>query len=140
MLARPPCARRRSPCMSQAIPTRLLLCLLALAAALAAFGAVFARAGGFAALPMHDFIEYWAAGRLLLQGSNPYDPDLVHELERQAGRSDEGILMWNPPWALPLVLPLGALPVRAAHLLWLAFHLGVVAFCADRLWRLYGGD
>ena len=123
--------------MSQTSPTRLLLCLLALAAALVALGAVFVRAGGFAALPMHDFVEYWAAGRLLLQGSNPYDPDLVHELERQAGRSDEGILMWNPPWALPLVLPLGMLPVRTAHLVWLLVNLGVVAFCADRLWRLY---
>ena len=64
----------------------------------------------------------------------------MHDLERAAGRSEDGILMWNPPWTLPLVLPFGLLSVRAAHLLWLILQLGVLVFCADRLWRLYGGD
>src|SRR4051794_33614346 len=107
--------------MSRTNPTHLTLFAVALVAAPVALVMVFARAGRTNALPMHDFVEYWAAGRLLLEGSNPYDPDLVHELGRQAGRSDEGILMWNPPWALPLVLPLGMLPVRVAHLAWLLF-------------------
>ena len=91
-------------------------------------------------LPMYDFVEYWAAGRLIASGQNPYDPDSVHHLERLAGRSEDGILMWNPPWTLPLVLPFGVLPVRLAHLLWLILHLAVLGFCADRLWLLYGGD
>jgi hypothetical protein len=47
--------------------------------------------------------------------------------------------MWNPPWALPLVLPLGLLPARPAHLCWLLAHLTVLGFCADSLWRIYGG-
>lgn len=120
-------------------PLRLTLICVALAVALVALVVVFARAGGPAALPLHDFVEYWAAGRLLLEGGNPYDPELVGALERQAGRTDEGILMWNPPWAMPFVLPLGALPVRVAHLVWLVFNLSVIAFSADALWRLYGG-
>jgi Glycosyltransferase family 87 len=81
------------------------------------------------ALPLYDFVEYWAAGRLTLQGDNPY----------AVGRGDDGILMWNPPWTLPLVLPFGALDVRLAHLLWLALQFTALVFCSDRLWRLYGG-
>jgi hypothetical protein len=90
--------------------------------------------------PLHDFVEYWAAGRLLLSGENPYDPERMHDLERQAGREDDGILMWNPPWALPLVAPLGLLDVRTAHRLWLLVNLAVILFCANALWRLYDGS
>jgi hypothetical protein len=76
---------------------------------------------------------------LTLQGDNPYDIERMEQLQREAGRGDEGILMWNPPWTLPLVLPLGLLEVRVAHLFWLATHFLVLGCCADRLWRLYGG-
>ncbi len=96
-------------------------------------------ARGLTTLPLHDFVEYWAAGRLNLHGDNPYDPERVHQLEREAGRTSEGILMWNPPWTLPLVMPLGLLDCRTAHLLWLCLQFAVVAWCADALWRLYGG-
>jgi hypothetical protein len=120
---------------------RLLLLIAALGVALAGMAVIVTRPGHApAALPLHDFVEYWAAGRLVVQGENPYDPERMHQLERQAGRSDDGILMWNPPWVLPLVAPLGLLDVRTAHLLWMLFHLGVIAFCADVLWRLYGGN
>ena len=74
--------------------------------------------GGFR-LPLFDFVEYWAAGRLNLEGHNPYDPDAVHELEKAAGRAEPGVLMWNPPWSLPFVMPFGLLEVHTAHLLWL---------------------
>ena len=47
-------------------------------------------------------------------------------------------MMWNPPWALPAVLPLGLLPAREAQLLWLLVHLIVIGFCADRLWLMLG--
>lgn len=96
-------------------------------------------ARGLTSLPLHDFVEYWAAGRLNAGGENPYDPERIHDLEREAGRDGEGILMWNPPWTLPLVMPLGRLDCRTAHLLWLALQFAAVAVCADVLWRLYGG-
>src|SRR4051794_29764460 len=116
MLARVVARRRERPAaMSR---SRLAVYALAAAAALLALGVVLVRSGLAQTLPMHDFVEYWAAGRLLGEGKNPYDAESVHELERQAGRTDEGILMWNPPWALPLVLPLGVLPVRVAHVAW----------------------
>lgn len=130
--------------MSQPLAVRLSIRtgLLVLALAIAVV-VLFVQLGGSArgltALPLHDFVEYWAAGRLNLHGENPYDPECIQQLEREAGRTDDGILMWNPPWTLPLVMPLGLLDVRMAHLLWLAMHLAVVAWCADALWRHYGG-
>jgi hypothetical protein len=96
-------------------------------------------ARGLTTLPLHDFVEYWAAGRLNVHGENPYDPERVHQLERETGRTSEGILMWNPPWTLPLVMPFGLLDCRVAHLLWLCLQFAAIAWCADALWRLYGG-
>lgn len=91
--------------------------------------------------PPDDFVEYWAAAKLTLDGQNPYKESLLLPLQQSAGRdTDEAIMMWNPPWSLPAVLPLGLLPAREAQLLWLLVHLAVTGFCADRLWLLLGGD
>ena len=91
--------------------------------------------------PPDDFVEYWAAAKLTLNGQNPFDEALLLPLQRHAGRdTDDAIMMWNPPWALPAVLPLGFLPAREAQLLWLLVHLAVAGFCADRLWLLLGGN
>ena len=91
--------------------------------------------------PPDDFVEYWAAAKLTLAGENPYDPALLLPLQQAAGRdTDEAIMMWNPPWSLAVVLPLGLLPAREAQLLWLALNLVVAGFCGDRLWLLLGGS
>ncbi|MFM8271323.1 MAG: glycosyltransferase family 87 protein [Gemmata sp.] len=90
--------------------------------------------------PPDDFVEYWAAAKLTLNGQNPFDEQLLLPLQLHAGRkTDEAIMMWNPPWALPAVLPLGLLPAREAQLLWLLVHFVAVGFCGDRLWVLLGG-
>ena len=130
--------------MSQSLPVRTSLraglLLFALAAALVLLPIQQNGSGrGLSSLPLLDFVGYWAAGRLNVHGENPYDPERVEQLERAAGRDDEGIVMWNPPWALPLVMPLGLLDCRSARLLWLTLHLLVLVGCADALWRLYGG-
>jgi len=91
--------------------------------------------------PPDDFVEYWAAARLTLTGQNPFDGNLLLPLQQAAGRdTQDAIMMWNPPWSLPVVLPLGLLPAREAQLLWLLVNLVVSGFCADRLWLLLGGD
>ena len=118
----------------------LVLAGFAAAAAVALAGPLARAPEALGRLPLHDFVEYWAAGRLNASGENPYDPERIHQLERSAGRDADGILMWNPPWTLPLVMPFGLLDCRAAHLLWLGLNLAALVFCADRLWRLSGGD
>jgi hypothetical protein len=91
--------------------------------------------------PPDDFVEYWAAARLTLDGQNPYDPSLLLPLQRAAGRdTDEAVMMWNPPWSLAVVLPLGWLSAREAQLLWLVVNLAAVGFCGDRLWLRLGGS
>src|SRR5438874_63177 len=89
--------------------------------------------------PPDDFVEYWAAARLTLDGQNPYDPALLLPLQQAAGRAtDEAVMMWNPPWSLAVVLPLGLVPARVAQLLWLLANLAAVGYCGDRLWLLAG--
>lgn len=94
---------------------------------------------GLSALPLRDYVEYWAAGQLLAAGESPYDVEKVGELERRAGREEEPILMWNPPWALPLALPLGWMSVRAGHLAWMAVQLLALVLSTELLWRAYRG-
>ena len=43
--------------------------------------------------------------------------ELLLPLQQAAGRAtDEAVMMWNPPWSLAVVLPLGLLPARAKTL------------------------
>jgi hypothetical protein len=90
-------------------------------------------------LPLNDFVQYWAAGRLTLAGDNPYDPARVDELERAAGRDAGVLMMWNPPWTLPLLLPFALPDPCLAYLLWMAALLAALAGSAVLLWRYYGG-
>jgi hypothetical protein len=91
-------------------------------------------------LGVDDFVEYWSAGRLNFTRGNPYAPDQLLALQKSAGlKDDQAIMMWNPPWALPLVMPFGLLDYPAGRLVWLLFHVVLVVGCADVLWRIYGG-
>jgi hypothetical protein len=91
--------------------------------------------------PPDDFIEYWAAAKLTLSGQNPYDANLLLPLQQANGRdTDKAIMMWNPPWSLTVVVPLGLLPAREAQLLWLAVNFAAILICGDRLWLLLGGS
>ncbi len=90
--------------------------------------------------PPDDFIEYWAAAKLTIAGQNPYDGKLLLPLQQAGGRdTDQPIMMWNPPWTLTVVFPLGLFPSRIAQLLWFAVNLVATGYCGDRLWRLFGG-
>ncbi len=129
-----------SPRASAASPrrTRLLCAALALAAATLAWRLTISPDA--LDLPLYDFAEYWAAGRLAAAGASPYDAAAVGELERQAGRDCEPLLMWNPPWTLPLVVPFGLLPPRLAHGLWTLLSFVLLLAAADVLWIEYGGE
>jgi hypothetical protein len=92
--------------------------------------------------PLHnDFVEYWAAARVLLAGGNPYSPEAILAAESPTGFAGKRpLLMWNPPWTLPFLLPFGALSYSKASAAWLLLSLGIVFACADFLWREYGGN
>jgi hypothetical protein len=85
-----------------------------------------------------DFPEYWAAGRLNLRGENPYDPEkLLAEQRINDPDRKEALMMWNPPPALALYMPLGLLPIRLAGLIWVGVQLLAVLLACDLLWRQY---
>ncbi|MCE9530959.1 MAG: DUF2029 domain-containing protein [Planctomycetes bacterium] len=92
-------------------------------------------------LKPYDFVQYWSAGRQLLDGRDAYDPDQLIPLQRNMYDGvRKAIMMWNPPYTLPLTLPFAALPWRLAQFLWLGMQLGAVLLSADLFWRIYGGD
>src|SRR5262249_45600274 len=88
-----------------------------------------------------DFIAFWSSAILFADGHNPYDPALLLPLQYDAGfRLGYAITMFNPPWVLPLLAPLAALPVRSAFALGLAVQFALVQVAAGWLWRAFGGD
>lgn len=95
-------------------------------------------------IPVDDFGHYWAAGKLILEGRNPYDPAIV-QIEREAaiGAASDYVvvpIMWTPPWTIPLTIPFGTLPYPASRLMWLLVMITCIMMCSDYLWRLYGGQ
>lgn len=92
-----------------------------------------------ATVARRDFITYWAAGQQLAHHGNPYDPAATDRLERGAGfRGKTSYFMRNPPWALPLALPLGYFGATASALPWCLLMLGILIASVRILWNLFG--
>jgi hypothetical protein len=91
-------------------------------------------------LQVDDFVEYWAAGKLNLIGGNPYSPEELLPLQFQVGRHHGiPVMMWNPPWTLAVIMPFAYLDYPFARFLWFLGHTAILVFCANYLWRYYGG-
>src|SRR5262245_10162021 len=65
-----------------------------------------------------DFAAFWVAGHLSAEGHNPYSGAEVRAAQRALGWDGTAVVMWNPPWALSLVMPLGLADFRLAYGLW----------------------
>jgi hypothetical protein len=87
-----------------------------------------------------DYIFFWATGQQLAHHANPYDETAMMRIESSVGMPEKNKVgfMRNPPWALPLVYPLGFLSPRAGWLLWSLFMLACLAVSVRLLWILYG--
>ena len=48
--------------------------------------------------------------------------------------------MWNPPWTLPVILPLGILDYDAAQFIWFVLHSLIIFVGARVLWQIYAGE
>lgn len=89
---------------------------------------------------MNDFVEYWAAARLFLSGGNPYSPAELFKTQQVAGWTEPvPLLMWNPPWTLSIIWPLGLLDYDTGQLIWFLLHTLIIFIGAQLLWRIYGG-
>ena len=86
----------------------------------------------------NDFIEYWSAANLLLHHGNAYSPAELLAVQRSAGWTDPAaLLMWNPPWTLSLLAPLGLLDHDTAQFVWFVVHALIIFVGAQLLWRVY---
>ena len=87
-----------------------------------------------------DFVEYWASGQLLAHHANPYDGDAILKIERSVGGYPSDLpplIMWNPPPALLLVLPLGFVGSRAGELLWSLLLLACLFASVRMVWIMH---
>jgi hypothetical protein len=68
-----------------------------------------------------DFFQFWAAGRAILQGDDPYDARGWREIYEQEGRwrwqTDQRTFLY-PLWTAYPFVPLALLPVSTALLVW----------------------
>ncbi len=119
--------------------TRLLVLILLVV--VGAVGVRFApHFGDAAVLRPFDYMQYHSAGRAVLRGQNPYEGRVLYPLQKEIGTNwDDPVMMWNPPWTLPIAIPLGAMHWRIGQLLWFAANFAAVAGSALLLWRSFGG-
>jgi hypothetical protein len=87
-----------------------------------------------------DFVVFWATGQQLIHHANPYDAQAMKHIEQTAGlNTGYGTLyMRNPPWALPLTLPLGVLGLRVGAFLWSLAIVGCLVASVLLLWQMHG--
>jgi hypothetical protein len=83
-----------------------------------------------------DYIVYWATGQQLAHHGNPYDPDALKQIEKDAGfQGGASYYMRNFPWALPLAAPLGYIGSMAAALPWSLAMMGLLVASVRMLWK-----
>jgi hypothetical protein len=92
-------------------------------------------------IPVDDFGHYWAAGKLTVEGSNPYSADNVQRLRDHAVgfRTEYTVIpiAWTPPWSLILLVPFGLFGYPIGRLLWLITCITIILVCSDILWQIY---
>ena len=105
---------------------KLILCLIVLAGL---FWVAYALTETQNGMRDSDFFSFWAAGKLLGEGGNPYDEVEwinIHEVEGTDWISDQTFL-----YPLPLALffiPLGTLSLQHASILWLTLSQVMIMF------------
>ncbi len=86
-----------------------------------------------------DFGVFWATGRQLAQHGNPFDPAVMKQLESAAGLEGTGTFyMRNPPWTLPLALPLGWMSPPVGAVAWSILLLALLGISVRLLWTMPG--
>ncbi len=92
--------------------------------------------------PPRDFVEYYSAARVHAEGGNPYDGAQLMPWQvamMPAGEHTGVVMLWTPPWTLPLYTPFGRLDPNAAHLAWLGTQSLLLLLSGLALAAVYGG-
>jgi hypothetical protein len=71
-----------------------------------------------------DFVQYWSAWQLMRQGANPYDANLLAQIQYSlTGTPDFLIFSWNPPWTFLALSPVLSLPFEQSAEVWLGLQV-----------------
>jgi hypothetical protein len=90
-------------------------------------------------LQVQDLAQYWAAAHLVRE--NPYSTDLVSKFESSSGIHTPipPLVLKNPPWAIPFILPLGFFSYRVAFAIWSVLSVFAVIGCSRATWIKHDG-
>ena len=104
----------------------------------------FAAAGLAGWYEGHDFHCFWAAGRIVANGGDPYDPQqFVPEIQTVPPSPDRALARCGqrlsyPPWTGLALAPFGALPLPAAATLWASLAVMSTVLGINWTWRFVG--
>lgn len=123
----------------RAIAEFLVVGVCTLAFALTTVG-ICASVLGRDAAGSRDFVEYWASGHQLVHHANPYDAGAILGLERSAGypAGIPVLILWNPPSALLLVLPLGFIGPTVGDWVWSILLISSLVASVCMVWIMHG--
>ena len=99
---------------------------------------------GSTIIPFGDTVSYWATGRLLLSGENPYSAEEVLKIQDEVGDLqtsplNEISMNLYPPWATTFALPLGFFSYPLTRIIWFLFHTIIILISAKVTWQIYDG-
>ncbi len=91
-----------------------------------------------------DYIQYWASGKLLIRGDNPYSWDLIKNIKIGVGHinpiDDITPSMFRyPPWSLIFVIPIGYMEYPISRVVWLLSNILIIFVSSILLWKVFGG-
>jgi hypothetical protein len=89
-----------------------------------------------------DFMIYWAATYLIRNGQNPYNLELIKEIQAAQvhWKPEVHTIAWNPPFLFIFLLPFAGLPFLVAKFAWLITSILIVVTAALMLIRVYMKD
>ena len=118
-----------------------ILMLILLLGILGVLGTRLVNESHYGGLGTADFIQYWSAASLLIDGKDPYDPGLLLKVQQDLGRTHpQPLRMWNPPWLLIVLLPVLSFDFGLSTAVWLTINLGIILFSGTFIWRFFGGS
>lgn len=89
-----------------------------------------------------DFMIYWAATYLIRDGQNPYNLELIKEIQAAQihWKPEVHTMAWNPPFLFLFLLPFAWMPFLVAKFAWLITSLLIVITAAWMLIHIYMKD
>ena len=112
-------------------PRYHVLVLIILTGVLGLLGIRLLTESEYGSLGTTDLIQYWSAASLLIDGKDPYNPELLQAVQQDLGRTQsEPLRMWHPPWLLVTLLPVLSFDFGLSTVLWLTINLASSFFPA----------